>query len=157
MLSILLCLAFTYFALAAHQLGAAAFAVHLPALAVVLAIRRLSPALAAVWAFGIGLGLDALGGGLLGVHAASFVAIVWLLAPILRDDQRRTVFPVMIAVLLVVLADGAASAVQQPPPNRELWSGIGVHLATTLFVTAAVAGLLAFLGRWVFGAPCTTH
>lgn len=157
MLATLFCLAVAYLALTAHQSGAAAMALHLPAIAVVIATRWLPPGLAAVWAFGIGLCLDAFGRGPLGVHAAVLVAVAWLLSPMLRDGERRTTFRSIGAVALIVFVDGLASMSPQLVANREAWPAFGIELAKMLGVTAAVAGILALLGRRIFGAPCTTR
>lgn len=155
MLATLFCLAVAYLALTAHQSGAAAMAVHLPAIAVVIAARWLPPGLAAACAFGIGLCLDALGRGPLGVHAAAMVGVVWLVIPLLRDGERRTVFRAIGAVALVVLVDGLASMSPQLLANRAAWPVFGIELAKMLGVTAAAAGILASLGQRIFGTPCT--
>lgn len=157
MLATFFCLAVTYLALTAHQSGTAAMAVHLPALAVAVAIRRLPPSLATVWAFGVGLCLDALGRGPLGVHAAALVGVVWIVSPMLRNDEGRISFRVFAAVILIVLVDGLACASPQLIANRDEWPAFGIELAKVVGVTGILAGILAFLGRGLFGTPCTTH
>jgi|GEM_PF-7085981 len=161
MFPLLICLTFTYLALTAHVMGASTefVALHWPAVAVVIAARWLSPTLAVVWAFGIGICLDGMGRDLMGVHAVAFVAIVWWLTPMLRTRDGVSPWRWAGAAFLATGGDLLISWLAEHVQSGR-WEHSVQQLQTpalSVLETAVLVGTVVLLWRQSFGGSCATH
>lgn len=145
---LLACLVMGYAALAAQGNGPAAEAA--PAVAVVVAAQWLAPPLAGLLALAIGLGVDALGGGPLGVHAAILVLAA------ARVGNSHSLWPLRWAWIIFVVAwiDSLLPAFLELAPAQQ-WDQLKPHVMHGTCSAIAAALLVALLVGLLGPSPRT--
>ena len=157
MLKIACCIGLTYLALVAQMMGATQgfWGLSLPAAVVVIVVRWFSSPIPVIWAFFLGLMLDGLGGGPLGLRAATFSLLSVLLPRIGFDDAPTSPWRWAWAVFLVAWWDGVISAAVELIP-RQHWQGFENELLRSASLAVVTAGCLAVctaLASRVFRKP----
>jgi cell shape-determining protein MreD len=153
----LCCFILIYLAAVSQMMGAEIVCV--PALVVVFAVRWFPPSMAAVWAFVLGLMLDGLGTGPLGLHAAVLVALAAVLPRLGFAAEPCSAMRWMWAVLLTALCDAAiGTGIEFLPAQRwDEFQRVLIQQSLSAGVTAVLAGVAIGVWRQLAGTPCTTH
>jgi rod shape-determining protein MreD len=114
----------------------------------VLVVRWFSPGVAAAWAFALGVMLDSLGGGPLGVHAAIFVLMTTLLPRFGFAKEHTSAWRWLWAAFLTAWCDGAIMAAVEllPQHHVDAFEQRLVVCAIASAVTATAMGL--WVGTW---------
>lgn len=151
------CLLLSYVAIVAQLMGGpiAPASRHWPALVAVLAVRWFSPTVSTVWAFGIGVAVDAAGTGPLGCHAALLVLISAILSRGTAADVTSTAGWWLRAVLLAALCDSLIPVALETIPAQQ-WQRLqdaAFSCATTALLTAVTAGCLISISRRLTHQP----
>lgn len=157
MLPFLSCFLLIYLAAVSQMMGAEIVCV--PALVVVFAVRWFPPSMAAVWAFALGLMLDGLGTGPLGLHAAVMVAVAAILPRLGFASESASAIRWMWAVLLTAICDAAiGTGIEVLPAQKwDEFQRVLIQQSLSAGTTAVLTGIVIGVWRQLAGTPCTTH
>lgn len=133
--------------------------VDISAIAVVMAVRCCSPAVAACLSFLMGLLVDGLSAGPFGAHAAAAVMMATVLSRWNLGVEVWSVGRWILAMFLMVCANSLVIAWEQgalswPATEAERWL---LGQAATGAATALLVGILVSAGRLVSGVACATR
>lgn len=156
-MTFLCCFFLIYLAAVSQVMGADA--VYVPAVVVVFAVRWFPPSMAAVWAFALGILLDGLGTGPIGLHSAVLVAMTALLPRVGFAAESCSAMRWMWAVWLTAMCDAAIGAGIEllPAQKWDEFQRMLIQQSLVAGLTALAAGIVIGVWRQLAGTPCTTH
>jgi rod shape-determining protein MreD len=153
------CLFLSYLAAVAQMMGFGNGPLFLPAVVLVLVVRGFPAGMAAAWGFALGLLLDALGDGPLGLQALVYVALALWLASWGNEPAAHTAWRWFWVTFTAACCGQFLPAAWElvPAQDWDRWEPLFVAQFASSALTAVLLGGIVAAWRQLTGTPCATR